>query len=128
MMDFLKDLDAKMTESRTAQNEAGIGTLSGLAKMLKGPATDAGTGKLPLTILPAGVQPGQRVSLTVTGIDPITGMATVVPDAVQEAVPPAPPSSMAQQPDAVDRELTMGPMDDLRAYLSSKTREQQESQ
>lgn len=127
-MDFLKDLDAKFAENRKAQNEAGIGTLPGLAKMLKGPATDAGTGKLPLTILPAGVQPGQRVSLTVTGIDPLTGMATVVPDAVQEAVPPAPPSAMQQPQDAVDKELTMGPMDDLRSYLFQKTQEQQENQ
>lgn len=127
-MDFLKGLDAKVGEHRAAQNEAGIGTLPGLAKMLKGPATDQGTGKLPLTILPAGVQPGQRVSLTVTGIDPLTGMATVVPDAVQEAVPPAPVSAMSQPQDVVDRELTMGPMDDLRSYLFQKTQDQQESQ
>lgn len=98
--------------------------LSQLAGMMKGPATDAGTGKISLTLLPPGVQPGQRVSLTVTGIDPVTGMATVVPDAVQNAVPPAPESAM-QPMDTVDKELTMGPMDNFRSYLAKKTLSQE---
>ena len=56
----------------------GFGTLTGLANLLKGggtgPPADAGTAKIPLSVLPVGVQPGQRVSLTVTGIDSVTGM------------------------------------------------------
>lgn len=104
-----------------------FGTLVGLRNMLKGasqaPQTDAGTAKIPLTLLPAGAQPGQRVSLTITGIDPVTGMATVVPDAVQNAVPPAPEKPKA---DTIDKELTMGPMDNLRSYLFQKTQDQEE--
>jgi hypothetical protein len=87
------------------------------------PVADPGTTKIPLTLLPAGTQPGQRISLTVTGIDAVSGMATVVPDAVQNAVAPAP---NAPKPDAVDKSLTMGPMDDLRSYLFSKTQEQEQ--
>ena len=92
-MGFLDELHTNFVK---AQDEAGTGTLPGLAKMLKGagqPPADAGTAKVPLALLPAGTQPGQRISLTVTGIDAVSGMATVVPDAVQEAVPPAPPDS-----------------------------------
>lgn len=122
MMDFLKGLDEKVSGMRQSQDEAGMGTLSGLAKMLKGPVTDPGTGKIPLTLLPPGVKAGQRVSLTVTGIDPLTGMATVIPDAVQEAVPELP----AQVTEGVDQSITMGPMDDLRSYLFQKTQGQEE--
>jgi len=128
-MDFLNNLDAKLADWRKGQNAEGMGTLAGLSGMLKGaaaPAADAGTAKIPLTLLPPGAQPGQRVSLTVTGIDPVTGTATVVPDAVQEAVPPAP---AAMKPmDAVDKEITLGPMDDLRSYLFKKTQDQEENQ
>lgn len=93
--------------------------------LLKGAAapSDAGTVKVPLTMLPPAIQSGQRISLTVTGIDAISGMATLVPDAVQNAVPPAPAAPMAK-PDAVDKAITMGPMDDLRSYLFQKTQEQ----
>jgi hypothetical protein len=110
-----------------SQNEAGVGTFAGLSKMLKGagspPAADPGTTKIPLALLPPGAQPGQRISLTVTGIDPVTGTATVVPDAVQNAVAPAP---AAPKMDAVDKAITMGPMDDLKAYLFQKTQEQEQ--
>lgn len=124
-MDFLNDLDAAAAKWREGQNANGMGTLSGLSNVLKNaaPSADAGTSKVPLTLLPAGVQPGQRVSLTVTGIDPISGMATVVPDAVQEAVPPAPAMPAM---DAVDASLTMGPMDKLKSYLFQKTQDQEE--
>ena len=88
-------------------------------------AADKGTAKIPLALLPPGTQPGQRISLTVTGIDAVSGMATIVPDAVQNAVPPAPGAMPgAAKPDAVDRSITMGPMDDLKSYLFSKTQEQ----
>src|ERR1700682_6349061 len=108
---------------------SGLGTLTGFANLLKGastpsaPPTDAGTAKVPRALLPAGTQPGQRKSLTVTGIDAVTGMAAVVPDAVQNAVAPAPG---AAKPDAVDRAITMGPMDDLKSYLFQKTQEQEQ--
>lgn len=101
--------------------------LSDLAGMMKGPASDAGTGKIPLEMLPVGVKPGQRVSLTVVGIDPLTGMATVVPDAVQNAVPEGPQAGPQAMPmDSIDKSLTMGPMDGLKSYLFQKTQEQQE--
>lgn len=104
------------------------GALPGLAAPAQAPAptADAGTAKIPLTMLPPMVQPGTRVSLTVTGIDPVSGMATVVPDAVQDAVPPAPAGAPGMKPDAVDQSLTMGPMDDLRSYLFHKTQEQEQ--
>ncbi len=99
--------------------------------MLKGasmgaPAADAGTAKIPLAMLPAGAQPGQRISLTITGIDPVSGMATIVPDAVQNAVAPAPTTPGVAKPDAVDRAITMGPMDELKSYLFQKTQDNQE--
>jgi len=102
-----------------------FGTLKGLANILKGagtPAPDAGTAKLPLALFPTGVKPGQRVSLTVSGVDPVSGMVTVIPDAMQEAVPPAPVK--AQEP-VVGKDITMGPMDGLRSYLFQKTQEQE---
>lgn len=103
------------------------GALPGLAAPAQAPApmTDAGTAKIPLTMLPPMVQPGTRVSLTVTGIDPVSGMATVVPDAVQNAVPPPPVGAAGMKPDAVDRSITMGPMDDLKSYLFQKAQEQE---
>jgi hypothetical protein len=120
------DLESLRKSFIGKQDEAGMGTLPGLANMLKGagaPPADAGTAKIPLTLLPAGAQPGQRISLTVTGIDAVSGMATVVPDAVQNAVPEAP---IGQKQDAVDKAITMGPMDDLRTYLFQKTQEQEQ--
>jgi hypothetical protein len=111
-----------------------FGTLTGLANILKGagtssaPTADAGTAKIPLALLPAGVQPGQRISLTVTGVDSVSGTVTVVPDAVQNAVAPAPNMPGGAKPDAVDKAITMGPMDDLRSYLFQKTQDQQEMQ
>jgi len=104
------------------------GALPGLAAPAPAPVADAGTAKIPLTMLPPMVQPGTRVSLTVTGIDPVSGMATVVPDAVQNAVPPAPAGASAMRPDAVDRSITMGPMDNLKSYLFQKTQEQDQGQ
>lgn len=108
-----------------------FGTLKGLGNLLKGagtatPSADPGTARIPLSILPVGAQAGQRVSLTITGIDSVSGMATVVPDAVQNAVPPAPTTPGVTKPDAVDKAITMGPMDDLRSYLFQKTQDQQE--
>jgi hypothetical protein len=124
------DLESLRKGMVASQDEAGIGTFAGLSKMLKGagtpPAADPGTTKIPLTLLPAGTQPGQRISLTVTGIDPVTGTATVVPDAVQNAVAPAPETPGVQKQDAVDKAITMGPMDDLRTYLFQKTQEQEQ--
>lgn len=115
-----------------------FGTLVGLRNMLKdasagnqagAPKADAGTAKIPLMMLPPGIQPGTRVSLTVTGVDPVSGTATVVPDAVQNAVPPAPEMpATGVKPDVIDRELTMGPMDDLKSYLFQKTQNQEENQ
>lgn len=120
------DLEGLRKQFVDSQDASGMGTLSGLSKMLKGagaPPADAGTAKIPLSLLPVGAQPGQRVSLTVTGIDPVSGTATVVPDAAQNAVPPAPVPAKA--PDAVNKDITMGPMGDLRSYLFQKTQDQQ---
>lgn len=121
------DLESLHKSFSDSQAASGNGTFAGLAKLLKGaasPAADAGTSKIPLALLPAGTQPGQRISLTVTGIDPVSGMATVVADNVQNAVPPA-PTVPGMQPDGVDKTITMGPMDDLRSYLFQKTQEQE---
>ena len=119
------DLDSIHQAFINSQDASGNGTFAGLSKALKGagspPAADPGTTKIPLALLPVGTQPGQRISLTVTGIDAVTGTATVVPDAVQNAVAPAPNQP---KPDAVDKAITMGPMDDLRSYLFQKTQEQ----
>jgi len=126
------DLDSLHKAYTGAMDSQGLGTLSGLASMLKGagnaPSADAGTARIPLSILPAGVQPGQRISLTVTGIDSVSGMATIVPDAVQNAVAPAPAMPGAPKPDAIDKAITMGPMDELRSYLFQKTQEQGDNQ
>lgn len=111
--------------------DSGYGTLTGLANMLKQQQpnkADAGTAKIPLALLPPGTQPGQRISLTVTGIDGVAGMATVVPDAVQNAVAPAPANANAVKPDAVDRSITMGPMDAFRSFLFQQNNDQQENQ
>lgn len=119
------DLDNIHQADIDNQNVSGNGTFAGLSKMLKGagspPDADPGTTKIPLALLPVGTQPGQRISLTVTGIDPVTGTATVVPDAVQNAVAPAP---VQPKIDNVDKAITMGPMDGLRSYLFQKTQEQ----
>ena len=122
------DLDSIHKAFVQSQDASGNGTLPGLAKMLQGagtPAADPGTAKIPLAMLPPGVQPGQRISLTITGIDPVSGMATIVPDAVQNAVAPAPAMPGDAKPDAVDKAITMGPMDDLRSYLFQKTQDQE---
>ncbi len=122
------DLDSIHQSFVKSQDASGNGTLPGLANMLKGngaPPADAGTAKIPLAMLPPGVQPGQRISLTITGIDSVSGMATIVPDAVQNAVAPAPAIPGAAKPDAVDKAITMGPMDDLKAYLFQKTQDQE---
>ena len=81
--------------------------------------SDSGTARIPLNILPPSVKPGDRVSLTVTGVDPISSVATVVADSLLEAVPPA-----EEKKDVVDTSLTMGPMDDLKSYLYQKTMSQ----
>lgn len=123
------DLDSIHKAFISSQDASGNGTLPGLAKMLQQNQpnkVDSGTAKIPLAMLPAGVQPGQRISLTITGIDAVSGMATIVPDAVQNAVAPAPNVPGAAKPDAVDRSITMGPMDDLKTYLFQKTQDQQE--
>src|SRR5579863_7325335 len=110
----MADLDSIHQGYVKTMDDNGLGTLQGLANMLKQQQpnkADTGTAKIPLALLPAGTQPGQRISLTVTGIDGVSGMATVVPDAVQNAVAPAPASATAVKPDAVDKSITMGPMD-----------------
>jgi hypothetical protein len=117
--------------SNVPPTDNGYGTLTGLANMLKQQQpnkADAGTAKIPLALLPPGTQPGQRISLTVTGIDGVSGMATVVPDAVQNAVAPAPASTSAVKPDAVDRSITMGPMDAFRSFLFQQNQDQPENQ
>ena len=111
----------------------GIGTLTGLGNLLKQQQqlnkADAGTAKIPLALLPMGVQPGQRISLTITGVDGVSGMATVIPDAVQNAVAPAPSGNApAVKPDAVDKSITMGPMDAFRSFLFQQSADQQENQ
>ena len=109
-----------------SQNESGMGTLSGLAGMLKGAEkplkADAGTSRLPLSFLPPGTKAGDRISLTVTGVDGINGTVTVVADSPDNAVPEAPEANK----DIIDTSLTMGPMDDLKSYLFQKSRTQEE--
>lgn len=125
------DLTDPFKASRDSMNDQGIGTLSGLASLLKNNQpgkADEGTAKIPLAMLPPGLQPGQRISLTVTGIDPVSGTATVVPDAVQNAVAPAPAAPAVQQPDAVDKSITLGPMDAFKSFLFKQTQDQQENQ
>jgi|WetSurMetagenome_2_1015567.scaffolds.fasta_scaffold1294421_2 hypothetical protein len=78
---------------------------------------DTGTAKIPMTLLSSAVKPGDRISLTVTGVDAISGMVTVVADKPTEAVPEAPV-------DTVNTDLTMGPIEDLKSYLFKKTQEQ----
>jgi hypothetical protein len=85
----------------------------------KPPVADEGTMKVPLAALPVGTKPGDRVSMTVTGVDTVSGSITLVADKPNEAVPP-------KSADTVDTELTMGPMDDLKSYLYKKTMEQGE--
>lgn len=82
---------------------------------------DRGTARIPLATLPEGTKAGDRVSLTVTGVDPVAQTATVVADAATEAVPEAPEG---QKMDAVDTSMALGPMDDLKSYLYKKTQEQ----
>ena len=48
---------------------------------------DEGTARIPLALLPGAVKAGDRVSLTVTGIDSVAGTATVVADNPTNAVP-----------------------------------------
>jgi hypothetical protein len=75
-------------------------------------------------MLPQGVQAGQKVSIVVTGVDPVSGMATISQDTAPAAAPMAP-----KAPDAVDKSITMGPMDSVRSYLIQKTQDQgQENQ
>lgn len=115
-----------------------LGNLKGFANLLKAahpgaeapapaaPIADQGTAKIPLTMLPPMVQPGQRIALTITGIDPVSGMATVVTDAAHNAVPSAPAAAeVTPRADAVDRQITMGPMDNFKSYLFQKTQEQE---
>lgn len=126
------DLNDPFKDTRENMNAQGIGTFTGLTKMLQNNQpgkADAGTAKIPMAMLPPTVKPGDRVSLTVTGIDAVSGLATVVPDAVQNAVPPAPEAPAANiKPDAVDKSITMGPMDAFRSFLFQQTQDQQENQ
>jgi hypothetical protein len=127
----MADLDSIHQNYVDSQNSQGLGTFTGLAKMLQQTQpnkADAGTAKIPLSLLPAGVQPGQRISLTVTGIDGVAGVATVIPDAVQNAVAPAPVAAPTVKPDAVDKSITMGPMDAFKSFLFQQTQDQQENQ
>jgi len=125
------DLNDPFKPARDSMNDQGVGTLTGLSNLLKNAQpgkADAGTAKIPLALLPAGVGPGQRISLTVTGVDPVSGTATVVPDAVQNAVAPAPAAAANTKPDVVDKSITMGPMDAFKSFLFQQTQDQQENQ
>lgn len=125
------DLNDPFKGARDSMNDQGIGTLAGLANLMKNNQSgkaDAGTAKIPLALLPAGIAPGQRISLTVTGIDAVSGIATVIPDAVQNAVAPAPAAPTAPASDAVDKSITMGPMDAFKSFLFKQTQDQQENQ
>jgi hypothetical protein len=127
------DLTDPFKDARDSMNSQGVGTLAGLANLIKNNQpgkSDAGTAKIPLALLPAGVGPGQRISLTVTGIDPVSGTATVVPDAVQNAVAPAPTATAntVKQPDAVEKSITLGPMDAFKSFLFQQSQDQQENQ
>lgn len=81
------------------------------------PKADAGTTKIPMNLVPGAVKPGDRISLTITGVDAVSGMLTVVADAPTEAVPEAPA--------AIGTDVTMGPIDDLKSYLYKKTLEKE---
>jgi len=111
-----------------SQDASGMGTFEGLSKLLKGAGAspaDPGTAKIPLSLLPSGAQPGQKITLIVSGVDSVSGTATVSPDTSAAAAPPAP----VKAPDAVDKSLTLGPMDSVRSYLIQKTQDQgQENQ
>jgi hypothetical protein len=80
---------------------------------------DEGTAKIPLHLLPEGLKPGDRFSLTITGVDNVTGTATVVVDNPTNAV-------VASPKETIDTDLTMGPINDLKSYLYKKTMEQGE--
>jgi len=84
------------------------------------PKADAGTAKIPMNLVPGAVKPGDRISLTITGVDAVSGMLTVVADSPTEAVPEAPVS-----PEAVGTDVTMGPINDLKSYLYKKTMEKE---
>jgi hypothetical protein len=71
-----------------------------------------------LSLFPLGVKPGDRVSITITGVDSLAGTATIVADEPTEAVAPAP-----ENPDAISKDVTMGPIDDLKSYLFKKEQE-----
>lgn len=127
----MADLDSIHQNYIKSMDDQGLGTLTGLSNLLKQQQpnkADAGTAKIPLALLPAGTQPGERISLTVTGIDGVSGMATVVPDAVQNAVAPAPVNASTVKPDAVDKSITMGPMDQFKAFLFQQSQDQPENQ
>lgn len=128
----MADLNSIRQAINQPLDDNGIGTLTGLANVLKQQQpnkSDPGTAKIPLALLPAGTQPGQRISLTVTGIDGVAGMATVVPDAVQNAVAPAPAgNATAAKPDNIDKSITMGPMDAFRSFLFQQSQDQPENQ
>lgn len=105
---------------------APVAEADGLESLAKGlevakeaPKADAGTSRLPLAFLPPGTRSGDRISLTVVGIDGINGTATVVADSPDNAVAP-----VENKKDIVDTSLTMGPMDDLKSYLYQKTMSQ----
>jgi hypothetical protein len=126
------DINDPFKGPRDSMNDQGIGTLAGLANLMKNNQpgkADAGTTKIPLALLPPGITAGQRISLTVTGIDPVSGTATLVPDAVQNAVAPAPAAAAAaKQPDAVEKSITLGPMDAFKSFLFQQSQDQQENQ
>jgi len=127
----MADLDSIHQNYVKSMDDQGLGTLTGLANIIKQQQpnkADQGTAKIPLALLPAGITPGQRISLTVTGVDGVAGMATVVPDAVQNAVAPAPVNASTVKPDAVDKSITMGPMDAFRSFLFQQTQDQPENQ
>ena len=94
---------------------------SGLGMAEKPMKADSGTSRLPLSFLPPGTKAGDRISLTVTGVDGINGTVTVVADSPDNAVPEAPEANK----DIIDTSLSMGPMDDLKAYLFQKSRTQE---
>lgn len=127
----MADFEGTRQKFVQSMDDNGIGTLTGLANIIKQQQpnkADAGTAKIPLSLLPPGLQTGQRISLTITGIDGVAGMATVVPDAVQNAVAPAPVPAATAKSDAVDKSITMGPMDAFKSFLFQQSQDQPENQ
>ena len=78
---------------------------------------DEGTARIPLSLFPSGVKPGDRVSVTITGVDSVAGTVTVVADKPTEAVPSAPTEP--------EMNIATEPLDSVKSYLYKKTMEKE---